>query len=69
MRQVVADRVKELMSERRIGLLDAQRMALSENADWAAQHALDELEILLGEDAARHIDALVQARIAAYPGR
>lgn len=69
MRQVVLERVREIQAALGVGLLEAKRIALAENADRAASNALDEIELLLGEDAARHIDELVKARIAAYSGR
>ena len=67
MRQVVYERVKQIMAEKDVGLLEAKRLALAENAEWSAQDAIDELRDLLGEDATHWIDELVKARIAMFP--
>lgn len=67
MRKNVLARVRQIMAERDVGLLEAKRAALAESAEWTAQNALDELEILLGKDVAHWIDELVKARVARYP--
>lgn len=68
MRQDLATRVRALMVERHIGLMEAKRIALLENADWAAQHALDALTDQLGEGVALYIDELIKARISQVRG-
>lgn len=66
--QELARRVKAVREEHGCDLFTAKDFVLRNDARLAAAHALAELSILIGEDAARHLDDLIKARISEYPG-
>lgn len=63
----IASRVDELRQELGIGLLDARRIALGEDADTTADFALERLHDYLPSEAVELIDQLIKARIAGFP--
>lgn len=66
--QELARRVKAVREEYGCDLFTAKDFVLRNDARLAAAHALDELRILIGEDAARHLDDLIKARITEATG-
>lgn len=67
MRINLIERVRALQAEHGVGRLEAKRMALAESAEMSADNAYDEIEGLLGTDAAHYIDELIKARISQFP--
>lgn len=61
--QELARRVKAVREAHGCDLFTAKDFVLRNDARLAAAHALDELNILIGEDATRHLDDLIKARV------